>query len=128
MARPPAKELTERELEVMHAFWRCGQATAIEVRDELEKRGTNLAYVTVANLLRTLVEKAFLAQINQEKPYCFRAIRSFDDVSHSLVGDLVDRLFGGSHEQLLVNLLGRKRLTAHERNRLQELLREEPSR
>lgn len=126
MARPPAKELTERELEVMHAFWHYGQATANEVRDELEKRGTNLAYVTVANLVRTLVEKGFLAQINLEKPYCFRAIRSFDEVSRSLVGDLVDRLFGGSHEQLLVNLLGRKRLTPHERNRLQELLREEP--
>ena len=30
MARPPAKDLTERELEVMHVFWRHGEATAAE--------------------------------------------------------------------------------------------------
>ena len=33
MGRPPAKELTERELEVMHVFWSVGQATAAEIRD-----------------------------------------------------------------------------------------------
>ena len=33
MARPRAKELTERELEVMHAFWNGKAATAQEIRD-----------------------------------------------------------------------------------------------
>src|SRR5262249_21714114 len=35
MARPAAKDLTERELEVMHVFWKHGEATAAEVRDRL---------------------------------------------------------------------------------------------
>ena len=39
MARPRAKELTERELEVMHVFWDRGDSTAVEVRDELEESG-----------------------------------------------------------------------------------------
>ncbi len=125
MARPPAKELTGRELEVMHVFWSRAHATANEARDELAKRGVGLAYVTVANLVRILVEKGFLQQTTQEKPFQFRAIRSFDEVSHSLVGDLIERLFGGSREQLLVNLLGQKRLTSQERTRLQEFLRED---
>ena len=29
MARPAARDLTERELEVMHVFWRHGEATAV---------------------------------------------------------------------------------------------------
>ena len=33
MARPAARELTERELEVMHAFWKRGESTVAEVRD-----------------------------------------------------------------------------------------------
>ena len=28
MGRPPARDLTERELEVMHVFWSQGEATA----------------------------------------------------------------------------------------------------
>ncbi len=39
MARPKAKELTERELEVMHVFWDRGELTAAEVRDVLETQG-----------------------------------------------------------------------------------------
>ncbi len=39
MGRPPAKDLTERELEVMHVFWSQGEATAAEARDRLEATG-----------------------------------------------------------------------------------------
>src|SRR4051794_34617547 len=44
VARPPAKELTQRELEVMHVFWRLEQATAMEARDDLARRGPDLTY------------------------------------------------------------------------------------
>ncbi len=126
MARPATKELTDRELEVMHAFWRRGGMTAAEARDELAASGHDLAYVTVANLARILVDKGFLEAVNDQRPFVYRPARSFDDVSRSLVGDLLDRVFGGSREQLLVNLLGRrKRLSAKERALLEQVLKEQ---
>ena len=128
MARPKAKELTERELEVMHAFWRRYSqeqaATAADVRDELAESGRELAYTTVATLIRILCDKGFLEQTNAERPFTYRPIRSFDEVSGSLVGDLVERLFGGQREQLLLRLLEEKKLTAKERAVLEEVLRE----
>jgi predicted transcriptional regulator len=132
MARPKAKELTERELEVMHAFWNQGgdphssdrQPTAVEIRDELARGGRELAYTTVATLIRILCDKGFLEQTNSERPFTYRPIRSFDEVSGSLVGDLVERLFGGQREQLLLRLLEEKKLTAKERAVLEEVLRE----
>ena len=68
MARPPAKELTERELEVMHVFWKCGAQTVAEVRDALAEAGLDRAYTTVATLVRILADKGFLDQTNQERP------------------------------------------------------------
>ena len=128
MARPKARELTERELEVMHAFWRRGEgsqaATAAQLRDELASSGRDLAYTTVATLIRILCDKGFLEQTNEERPFTYRPIRSFNEVSRSLVGDLVDRLFGGQREQLLVRLLDEKKLTAKERAVLEEILRQ----
>jgi len=128
MARPKAKQLTERELEVMHAFWRKSeasrQATAAEIRDELAGAGRELAYTTVATLVRILCDKGFLTQTNQERPFTYRPIRSFSEVSGSLVGDLVERLFGGQREQLLLRLLEERKLTAKERAVLEEILRE----
>jgi predicted transcriptional regulator len=125
MARPPAKELTERELQVMQVFWNGGEATATEARDRLAAAGLDLAYVTVANLIRTVLEKGFLEQTNEERPYSYRAARTFEEVSHSLVGDLLRRVFQGSREQLLLNVLKRRRLTAKERALLREILEEQ---
>src|ERR1700760_666989 len=102
MGRPAAKELTERELEVMHVFWRRGEATAADVRDELARSGLDRAYTTIATLIRILVDKGFLAATNDERPFRYRPTRSFEDVSQSLLGDLIDRVFRGSREQLLM--------------------------
>ncbi|MEQ8785190.1 MAG: BlaI/MecI/CopY family transcriptional regulator [Pirellulaceae bacterium] len=127
MARPRAKELTDRELEVMHVFWTRGDSTVAEVRDALAERGRDLAYTTVATLVRILTEKEFLEQTGQQRPFVFRPLRSFDDVSGSIVGDLVKRLFHGSREQLLLRLFDQQQLTDEERSLLKDILRERDS-
>jgi len=124
MARPRASELTERELEVMHAFWNGGEQLVSEIRDELAATGRDLAYTTVATLVRILVEKQFLKQMNDERPFRYRPIRSFEEVSGNLVTDLVRRVFGGSREQLLVRLMEQRSLTPKERAVLQSILSE----
>ena len=124
MARPRARELTERELEVMHVFWGRGEATVAEVRDELAAAGRDLAYTTVATLTRILNEKGFLEQTNAERPFRYRPVRSFEEVSRSLVGDLVERVFHGSREQLLLRLFDKRKLTKKERALLESILRE----
>jgi BlaI family transcriptional regulator, penicillinase repressor len=122
MARPPARELTERELEVMHVFWNRGESTVTQVRDILAESGLDRAYTTVATLVRILADKKFLVQTNDERPYSYRPARSHEDVSRKLLGELVDRVFRGSREQLLVCLMEQKALTAKERALLAEIL------
>jgi predicted transcriptional regulator len=122
MARPKAKELTERELEIMHVFWEHGEQTAAEIRDQMEKLGRDLAYTTVATLVRILLEKEFLKQTNEERPFKFVPAKTYEEVSSSLLGDLVQKVFAGSRMQLLVRLFEQKKLTAAERERLQEIL------
>jgi predicted transcriptional regulator len=124
MARPPAKELTERELEVMQVFWKRGELTVAEVKDELAAVGLERAYTTVATLVRILCDKGFIEQLNDERPFRFRPLRSYEEVSARLLGDLLERVFQGSREQLLVRLMDQKKLTAKERSVLQDLLTE----
>jgi predicted transcriptional regulator len=122
MARPPAKELTERELEVMHVFWDRGESTVAQVRDALNDAGRPLAYTTVATLIRILTEKGFLTQTIEDRPFAYRPLRSFQEVSKRMVGDLVHRLFGGSREQLLVHLVEGEELSQQERAVLEKIL------
>jgi predicted transcriptional regulator len=125
MARPAAKDLTERELEVMHVFWRHGEATAAEVRDRLAAAGLDRAYTTVATLVRILHEKGFLRQTNAERPFRYEPVRSYEEVSGRLLGDVLRRVFRGSREQLLVRLVEQRKLTARERALLEEILKEQ---
>jgi len=125
MARPPARDLTERELEVMHVFWKHGEMTAAAARDRLAEAGLDRAYTTVATLVRILHEKGFLEQTNEERPFLYRPVRSFEEVSGRLLGDVIERVFRGSREQLLVRLVEQRKLTAKERALLQEILKED---
>lgn len=124
MARPPAKELTQRELEIMHVAWEHGQLTAAEIRDHLAADGRDLAYTTVATLVRILADKGFLKQTNRTRPFVYRPLRTFEEVSRRIVGDLVDRVFRGSHTQLLVQLMDSDRLSEQERQVLEQIVRE----
>ncbi len=124
MARPP-KDLTERELEVLHVFWHQGEASAAEARDRLADAGLDLTYPTVANLVRILHDKGFLEATNARRPFRYRPARTYEEVSGRLLGDVLERVFLGSRERLLVRLVGQGRLTARERALLEEVLKEQ---
>ena len=124
MPRPAMKELTQRELDVMHVFWKHGRLTAQEARDHLAVKGPPLTYTTVANLVRILHDKGFLKQQNDERPFVYVPSRSYEAVTGRLLGDVLKRVFGGSREQLLMRLLEQGHLTERERAFLEAILEE----
>ena len=124
MARPRAKDLTERELEIMHVFWEQEVLTALEVRDRLAAAGLDRTYTTIATLVRILHDKGFLKQENAERPFRYRAVRSYEEVSGRLLGDVLRRVFRGSREELLLRLVEQRKLSTQERMVLQDILME----
>lgn len=125
MPRPSAKNLTERELEVMQVFWKHGQLTAGDARAHLAQTGRELTYTTVATLVRILHDKGFLKPVNDERPIHYLPARTYEEVSGRLLVDIVERVFRGSREQLLVRLLEKRQLTDRERALLLNILEEE---
>lgn len=125
MVRPKSSELTDRELAVMQVFWRNDEATAEAIRKQLnDERDEQLAYTTVANVIRGLLDKNFLELTFHERPYRYRYARTFEDVSNRLVGNFLQKLFEGSREAMLVNILKQKKLSQSERELLQEVLQD----
>lgn len=123
MARPPAKELTQRELQIMHHFWRRGAATAQEVRDRLEAEDRlELTYTTVATLVRILVDKGYLAPVNDQRPFRYQATQGYEAVSSRLLEDVVDRVFLGSRKALLLRLFDEEKLSVKEKAALQKIM------
>ena len=125
MARPRASALTPRELAVMQVFWENKWATAEDAANHLRRSGDELAYVTVANVVRGLADKGFLKQTNSTRPFQYRAMRTHREVSRSMILDLTKRLFAGSREALLVHLLESRKLTTAEKTYIQEVLKKQ---
>lgn len=123
MARPPAKVLTDRELEVMQVFWTRGELSVADAQAALAKAGHKLAYTTVGTMVRILADKGYLEQVNDERPFVFRPLRSYEEVSGKLLKGLLHRVFGGSTEQLLVRLVEEEKLSAKDRAALAEILK-----
>jgi BlaI family transcriptional regulator, penicillinase repressor len=127
MPRPANNVLTQRELEVMHVFWTHGDLTAAAARDHLADSGRELTYTTVATLVRLLFDKGFLRALNDERPFVYAPIRSHEEVSKCLLGDVLNRVFKGSREQLLLRLFEQHQLNDKERAFLQAILKEKTS-
>ena len=63
----------------------------------------------------------------EDRQYVFRAIISKDDAGQSLVGDLVNRVFGGSPAELVNHLLESDQVDKRELERIKKLVSEHAS-
>ena len=123
--KPTTKSpLTRLEAEVMNAVWDA-EPRPVRARDVLdalnENRRRKLAYTTVQTMLTILKDKGFVAASDAEgRAHIFRAKVSRAAASRHLVGDVVDRLFGGRVQPLLQMLVEDERLDAAELKQLRE--------
>jgi predicted transcriptional regulator len=110
----------DRELDVMGVLWASGSATVAEVRDQLP---VDLAYTTVLTILRNLEEKGFVSHETEGRAHRYFPRLARKDARTTLVGRLVDKLFHGSTEQLLVHLVRDRKLSAADLTRIRRQLR-----
>ena len=111
------------ELQIMNVVWSRGKATVHEVRDELSQGRRKPAYSTILTMMRKLEAKGYLRHEVDDRTYVYEPSISRKAVRHSLVGDLVDRLFEGSSSLLVTSLVEQNRVTDQELREIQELLK-----
>ena len=121
MARSKTEHLTPLELEIMHVLWESGPANVQTVQQKLKRE---LAYTTVQTMLNILHRKGKVKRSLKDRAYFYKPVVSHRQVVSHHLGDLVDRLFGGSAESLVMSLVETKHLTPKKLARLQQLIEE----
>jgi len=121
MARRKTEHLTPLELEIMHVLWATGPANVQSVQQHLERE---LAYTTVQTMLNILHRKGKVKRTLKDRAYFYKPVVSRSQVVGQHMSDIVDRLFGGSAESLVMSLVETKHLTPRKLARLQKLLEE----
>ena len=123
MSRKRTLELGRLELQLMKVIWEKGKATAREVKNALQYE-RDLAYTTVATMLRKLEEKGFLTHTVDERTFVYKPLIQQEEVSQNVLGDLLERFFDGSRELLVNALIQQKGISAEELERLKALIDE----
>ncbi len=121
MARKKGERLTPLELEIMQVLWETGPANVQTVQQRLKRE---LAYTTVQTMLNVLQRKSKVRRTLKDKAYFYRPAVTRSQVTGHAVGDLIDRLFGGSAESLVMNLVEARHLTPEKLARLNRLVEE----
>ncbi len=118
MARPSAKVLTDREVQLMNVLWTNGPSTAEAVREALKDRPHDS---TVRTLLRILKKKGYVRILGQQ-PAVYEATVGRSDVQIKATRSLLTRFFGGSVEALVMRLVEDEELTVEQLAELRKSL------
>lgn len=112
-------KLTDRELDVMSILWRSGSGTVSEVRDALTD---DLAYTSVLWVLQTLEEKGYVRHEKEGRAYRYYPLMDSADAGGNALSRLVDKIFHGSAELLLAQLVSERDVEPAELERMRALL------
>ena len=110
---------TDRELDVMSILWRHGSATVSEVREEL---ADPLAYTSVLSALQTLEEKGYVRHESEGRAYRYVPLVAPEEAGGSAIARILDKVFHGSAETLLAQLVSERNVSKEELRRMRKLL------
>jgi predicted transcriptional regulator len=96
--------LTPLELQIMQVLWREGPSNVQHVQKSLSPNN-DLAYNTVQTMLNILHRKGRVRRTLKGRAYVYRTVASRETVLGQAVRDLVERMFGGSSEELVMSLI-----------------------
>jgi predicted transcriptional regulator len=122
MAKREKAVLTKLELQIMQVIWKRGASTVTAVQEGLEQ---DLAYTTVQTMLNILLRKGKLKRELQGRAFTYSATVTEAKASTHAVRDLVDRMFGGSSEELVMSLIKNRQIDPKKIAELSRRLEEE---
>ena len=113
--------LTPLELELMEVLWRIAPAKVQSVRGALAAK-RDLAYTTVQTMLNILQRKGRVDRVLEGRAYVYRPTLSRAKAVSQAAGELIDRMFGGSPEKLVLHLVESSQITPEQLAEIQQLL------
>ncbi len=111
--------LTSREMDVMDVLWKLGSGTVSEVQAGLSDK---LAYTTVLTILRTLEKKGHVGHEAEGRAHRYAPLVAREDAQGSAIQRITRKLFSGSPELLMAQLLSERGLTQDQLRRLRDLV------
>lgn len=112
---------TEREVEILAILWEKGPSTVRQVNEEMGKKGET-GYTTTLKLMQIMTEKGLLERDDTKYQHVYKPAVSEEKTQRQLVGELLEKVFSGSAEKLVMRALSAKKVSAEELAKIKKLL------
>ena len=119
----PEKLLTEVELEIIQIVWAKNETTVKDVVDALPA-GRDLAYTSVATILKILEKKGFLSTRKTDRAHVYFPLIKKHQYESKSVHHLIENLFEGTPSSLVMKLINESDLSHEDLKKIKSLLNE----
>ena len=114
---------TDGELAILHVLWDQGPCTVRQVHERLSRK-TGTGYTTTLKLMQLMAEKGLVARDKSQRTHVYRPRVSEEPTQRRLVGELLDKAFGGSAQKLMVRALSARKVSPEELAKIRQMLDE----
>jgi BlaI family transcriptional regulator, penicillinase repressor len=114
---------TDAELAILRVIWRRGKSTVRQVHEELS-RGREMGYTTVLKQMQIMTDKGLLERDETERTHVYQTKLTQEQTQEQLIGDLLEKAFGGSASKLVMQALSARQASADELVQIRQLLDE----
>ena len=106
-----------RELEILKILWDAGPSTVRQVHEQMAPAG-ELAFNTVQTLLRIMDDKGLVEHKREGRTFVYSPRLTRDRETSRLV----DKMFDGALDQLVVSLLSTRNVSTAELKKLEQII------
>jgi BlaI family penicillinase repressor len=112
---------TKAELRILQVLWRLGPSTVRRVFEEL---GETTGYTSALKLMQIMLEKGFLTRNDEDRTHIYKAAVPEAEAKRGLVQEFIEKAFGGSSKELIVQALSTKKASAKELLEIKKMIEE----
>ena len=112
---------TDAELSILSVLWERGASTVREVHDIMTAH-RSLANTTTLKLLQNMTAKGLTTREPEGRAHRYAATLAEEETQRRIVGDLLERGFGGSASKLIMQAVAAKRASRDEIRDIRQLL------
>lgn len=123
MRRPEPSSPTAVELEILRVLWARGPSTVRDVCDAMnESKPTG--YTTVLKMMQIMTVKGLVSRNEEQRAHVYEVVQPAEHTKRRLVGDLLEKAFGGSASELMMHALSGKKGSREEIDEIRRMLDE----
>jgi BlaI family penicillinase repressor len=113
---------TKTEMDVLMILWKDGPSTVRFVHDKLNEQKNAVIYTSTLKLMQVMKEKGMLDRDESSMKHIYRAVMEEKKVKGGMLDRFIDNMYDGSPSDLMISLLGNKKTSADELQKIKELL------